>query len=459
MATQKWTLLAACLATSAVLSACGDEGEVEYDPSWGESQLVADGKADLIDGAQLVRLGETKSGSVTSTSMDLFKIDLTNGDKIRATMIRKDGDLAPDASMFTRAGSSIRSADFSVEPGKLIKDYVVDGSTTYLLAARAFRNQGAGKYELTIECTGGPCNGEPLPPDPDEEIEISDIEDCISEATDCAFNDLPRWNGAVAQTRATNIFNSCLESTIMFNGSTCADVCDESDDAADLCSAVIRELPFYADQPTECVEELNECMGNCAAGNFGSPDELWSSEFAMCWENGFNSNCNSYAQQMTACGGTVQGDTAVCYEGCWASSGVWNDDLDVMCEEECGTCGIQCTREIDDWGFSTPDTGLLGDVVELFQGEVDPFVLGDTCLVYVEVHQEGDGELEPGVYGLIDNTEENCGFRGRDIGDPVHAEMVELEETTDPDVLDAANSAGEASRWFFINGKIDWFDI
>ena len=453
-----WTKIVACFAVATTV-ACGGEEATEYDPTWGEDQLVLDGKADLIDGAQIMQLGDTKSGSVTTTSMDLFKIDLTNGDKIRATMIRKDGDLAPDASMFHSFGSSVRSADFSVEPGKLVKDYVIDGSATYLVAARAFRNQGSGKYELTIECTGGPCAGQPLPPDPDDELSVGDIESCIIDATNCALADLPRWNGAVAQTRASSIFNTCLESAIMFDGTSCAEVCDENDDAGDLCSSVIAELPFYADQSTECVEELTGCMDWCADNNFGDPDELWSSEFAMCWENGFNSTCNSYARQMTACGGPVQHETAICYESCWASSGVWNDDLDVMCEEECGDCGILCSRELDDFGISVPDDGLVGDVIETFQGEVDPFVLGDTCLVFVQVYREGDGEFEPGIYGLIDNTEESCGFRGHDEGDAIHAEMIELEETTDPDVIDAASSVREAERFFFISGRVSELDF
>ena len=106
----KWTKLIGCLVAAATLTACSsDEGETSYDPTWGEDQLVVDGKADLLNVAQDLEIGDTVSGTVTTTSMDLYRIELTNGDKIRATMTRVDGDLSPDASMFTRIGTSVRS--------------------------------------------------------------------------------------------------------------------------------------------------------------------------------------------------------------------------------------------------------------------------------------------------------------------------------------------------------------
>ena len=437
------------------LAACGDEqSDVDYDPNWGTDQFAPSGKADLVDVAPAIEYGGSVSGEVTSTEVDLYKLQVQRGDKFTVTMNVKSGDLAPDASLFRSSGGSISSQDFSVAPKKLVKDYKVDSGGTLLMVARAFRNQGAGKYEISLECTGGPCNGEPFVTDPDD-LDVSDTEECIVEAFNCSIADLPRWNGAVGETRAASIFNGCLARHTVFDNS-CSVACDTSPDAQDLCSSVIRSLPFYADQSQACHETLTGCMDSCVGeGGFGFADEIWEHDFAMCWENGFNGTCDGFARQMPECGGVVQNDTAVCYLECFSSPfGVFNDDLDSGCRDDCGRCGVQCGRELD-WGNFIPSDGLVGDIIDTFVGEVDPVALGDKCITFVQVYQVGDGELPPGIYGLVEDMDSDCNAEEHPIGEGVHATMDMLTEITDPNELDALGNMGGATSFYFIEGSLD----
>lgn len=446
-----------CMAAGISLIGCSDEGTTDYDPGWGGDQFVPNGKADLVDVAEPIEYGASAEGEVDSSQLDLYRLDVTNGDEFKITMDVLDGDLAPDASLFRSSGGSIGSENYSVEPNKLTKNFLADSSGTLLLVARAFRNQGAGAYKIAIECTGGPCNGEFIEPDPDD-VDLGDALTCVQDAFDCAFADLPSYNGRVGETRAASIFNGCLAREATWEGVSCAGSCDADNQLQDICTSIIDTLPFYADQPAECLSTVDSCMDTCLGDEYWDHDEPWDSPFAMCWTNGFNSSCSNFSRQMSACGGPVQNETAVCYESCYASSGVFMDDLDVICEEECGTCGIQCQRELD-WGGRLPADGLVGDIEEKFYGEVDPFVLGDACLVWVRVHQEGDGELTPGVYGLIPDDDGLCnGFYSEDAGDPVYVSMSQLDEVTDADVIDAASSAGSADKWFRMTGDFDRLD-
>lgn len=440
------------------LAACSEATSVDYDPNWGTDQFVPDGKADFIDLAPAIEYGGKAQGSVNSTQLDVYKLSVTNGDQFTVTMNVTSGDLAPDASLFRAGGGAIRSRDFSISGQKLTKDYVADGTSTLLIAARAFRNQGSGKYEISIECTGGPCNGDLLDPvDPIQDADISDIHDCLVDAFDCSFDELPSWGGRVGQTRAANIFKGCLAKTPMFDGTSCEQACDHDSDTQDLCNSIVSSLPFYADQSADCLQEVDNCMDTCMDGDNGGSDEIWETGLAMCWENGFNGTCNGYATQLTACGGTVQNDTAVCYATCYSSSGVWMDDLDTICEDECGTCGIQCGRELD-WGVHIPSDGLVGDIVDTFMGEVDPFVIGDACITFVQVYQDGDGELPPGIYGLVEDLDTDCNADVHRVGEGVHATMAMLEEIADADKLDELNSAGTADRFFEISDRMTHVD-
>ncbi len=451
------------IALLALTVACtGDDSSTDYDPNWGDDQMLPGGKGDFLDLAPVLEFDDAAKGTVDSRQLDVYKITLTNGDKIRLVKDVTDGDLAPDFTLFRGSSSPIRSDEFDVSSKKLTKDYTITSSGDYLIAVRAFRNQGSGAYSLLATCTGGPCNGEFVDPPVDDGLDVADRESCIAEAFDCAFEVLPSKNGRVGETTARNILNSCLADKGV-DGLSCAKACEDDSDATDLCNDIVRSLPFYADQPQECHFEVQSCMSDCTDIGFdGSADELWSAPVSMCWMNGFNGNCDSFARKMTSCGGVVANETAVCYEACWAGVGVWNDDLDVMCEEDCGACGVECTRQIEaQWGgITVPSTGLVGDAEDVFMGEMDPFVVGDVCVLFVRVYAEGDGELAPGLYGLVEDLDTGCAADRfeRSIGEAVHAEGG-LDLITNQDQIDALKRFNSEANYIEFTGEIDSLDL
>lgn len=439
-----------------IFSACAEKND--YDPNWGSGDLpLGDGKADVIDLAPPITFDKKVEGSVDETELDLYKISLTRGDKIT---LRKDvtkGDLRPDVSLFTRSGSSIRSDDFDVTSKRLTKNYTIGSSGEFLVVVRAFRNEGAGSYEVLATCDGGPCAGEFPEPDPDDEFELFEAIDCIDAARICALNELPRFNGAVGEKRSESIFNDCIEKTGTSLGTSCAPACDFSDDAADLCFDIKRSLPFYADQPAECTARVNECMDDCMDFGDFDGDDFFSTTLGLCWSFGFNGNCDSLARSMPECGGDVTNETAVCYEECLVMPGAFMDDMDVICEEECGECGIECLRQR--FGFdevTQRDSGLQGDPVNSFEGDVSGF--GDICITYIQVRAEGDGELPVGLYGVIEPDQFRC-LGDRAEGGGIAIEMSALEEVVDNGELDTLNNLDLADRFFRWDGTGLDFDM
>lgn len=445
------------LAATTLLLSCGDSGTT-YDDSWGDSQAIPAGKADLIDDVQALELGESVEGEVNSEETNLYKVALTTGDKIKLVNTATSGSLNPSVSLYTRTGSSIRSDSYEVGDQKITKYFTVAGTGEYLIAVRAYRNEGSGKYKVDSSCVGGPCNGEFVEPDPDDTFYTSDIVQCIYEARECAFNKLPDYNGRVGESRATSIFNDCLESISTDEGYSCSTACSFQD-ADHLCDSIITDLPFYADQTPECVSSFNTCIDDCMDyEDWGwSDDDVWSTGLALCQENGFNGTCH-YVQQLPECGGNLTNETAMCYQECYVLPGAFIDDMDVICEETCGDCGIGCQLQRDDgdvWPY-VADDGLYGDVVDSTSGEQGG-VLGDLCVATVRVLEDGHGELPPGDYAVVGYTQSTCladyGRYGGVFG--VHIQLSNLDQQTDPQFLEEMGALGNFRAVFEWDGELE----
>lgn len=442
------------LVAFSLLTACGDS-TTTYDDSWGDSQLVSfGGKADLIDDVQAFDLGDGVEGQVTSRATDLYKISLTTGDKIKLVNTATSGDLNPSVSLYTRTGSSVRSDSYKVGDQKITKYFTADWTGEYLVAVRAYRNQGAGNYKVESACEGGPCAGEFN--EPDTEILASDIVECIYDARECSFEKLPSYNGYVGTVRANSIFNKCLGQASTIDGYSCETAC-ELDDAGELCESIISELPFYADQTSTCVDTLNNCMDECAEfADWGWGDEVWSSSLAMCQMNGFNGTCD-YVRELPECGGNLTNETAVCYRECHVMPGAFIDDMDILCEEDCGDCGIECQLQRDGEVWSgIPNDGLFGDIVHSDGGDFGG-ELGDLCFATVRVLEGGHGELPPGDYAVYGFTQSTCladyGSFGGEFG--VHIPLNNLERETDPKFLDEMKRLGDFEGVFGWDGELE----
>ena len=86
------------------------------------------------------------------------------------------------------------------------------------------------------------------------------------------------------------------------------------------------------------METLDGCLDSCfeMGDDSGGSDELWETREGICWEHGFNGNCDSYARGHAACGGTYAADSnEQCHALCESTTGAWTDDLDTLCVEEC----------------------------------------------------------------------------------------------------------------------------
>ncbi len=321
-------LVLATLATL-LLAGCGDDS---YEPEWDDG-VLADGKADgLLDSAQPLVFDETGTGTVGGQQMDVYRLDLRGGDKIRATMRVTSGDLSPHFTLYYGASNHVSSATFSRTSTRIVKTYELEGGGRYYLAVRAYQNRGAGRYSINFECTGGPCAGEPVVTD----LTIGERAECIGNARVCSFAALPAYDGNVGPARARTIFESCLNESMTSSGGACADACSDQD-ANDLCSDVIAALPYYADASPACMRVLTGCLVTCGDGDHGEPDEFWMTAESVCWSTGFNGTCDGYARGHRACpgGSYAEGSNAQCHALCEATAGAWTDDLDLMCVEAC----------------------------------------------------------------------------------------------------------------------------
>lgn len=345
-------LLAAILASTASL-ACSAGG---YDPSWGADAL-AGGKADgLADHAPELKLDEVPlTGDVGGQRMEIYRLALQRTDRIQLEMEVTSGDLDPHLTLYQGLSTYVGSESWERDGDILRKVYVAEAQGTFFLAARAYRGTGEGTYALRARCLDGPCAGN-FPP-PWSELELSDAESCITQARRCAFAALPSFGGRVGTARATSIFEACLGSVSLDDGTSCASACDWEgdrddrtwDDARPHCDAIVETLPFYADQPAACHAELDGCFSDCAyySSWVGDRDGFGDTAEATCFAEGLNGSCDRFARLTTACGGIAPDDGyAICEYRCRSVDGAFTDDIQDICGDDAGCTDDMCELDV-----------------------------------------------------------------------------------------------------------------
>jgi hypothetical protein len=335
------------LAALLLLSAC--TGQEPYDDAWGSEALVG-GKADgLLDTSTAIDYGDSVTGSVGGDSLVLYRLAVQQNDQFTVTMATTQGDLNPHVQLLLGTFAFVEAVDIEVGDQQVTKEYIAGSTGDHALVARAFQGQGAGAYELTVTCTGGPCNGE-FPP-PDEALDLADVNRCISRTRQCVTDRLPSLGTAVGPVRSRNLWDACLAEQATVDGASCETACD----GTDICDGLIADLPFYADHPTECMAQLGTCMDVCYdAGdvdeNDTSGDDLLPEE--VCLAGPFGGSCRFWPRETEACGGWMPADgRAECMSLCRTTTGAWIDDLDILCEEQCGFCDDveeQCAEQCND---------------------------------------------------------------------------------------------------------------
>ncbi len=322
--------LARLALVAASLVACADSPS--YDEQWGADDIIT-GKADgLLDGAEILDFGESGTGFVEDQQMDVYAIDLREGDQITATLNVTSGDLSPHFTLYYGGFTHISSQTFTRETKKIVKTYTIGTTGRFYVSVRAYQNVGAGHYAFDIACNGGPCAGQPYV----RPLTFEQEAECIGAARRCSFAALPQYSGAVGAVRARQIFEGCLDAAKTYEEhAECDSAC--SGEGKDLCDAEIAALPFYADQSGACITALEECLDVCFdIGGGGDAEDISDMPEYMCWELGFNGTCDTYSRGHVACGGTYDYDTREqCYAFCESTDGVWHDDLDTLCAEAC----------------------------------------------------------------------------------------------------------------------------
>jgi hypothetical protein len=339
------------LALFLLLSAC-TEHEAAYDDAWG-SDILLGGKADgLLDTSMPIAYGDTVTGSVGHDALVLYRLRTQQNDRFTVTMAATSGDLNPHVQLFVGTFAFVDAVDIEVEPGRVTKEYVVASTGDHALVARAFKGEGAGEFELTLTCTRGPCAGE-FPP-PEEGLDAGDANRCISRARKCVTDRLPSLGTAVGPSRSRKLWDQCLAEQSTFDGESCETACE----GTEICDELVADLPFYADQPPACMARLTECMDACYdAGDVDENDAL-EDIFGVrlpeevCWSGPLSGSCRFWPRETEACGGPMPtAERAECMSLCRTTAGAWIDDLDILCEEECGFCDDveeECAAECDD---------------------------------------------------------------------------------------------------------------
>ncbi len=318
-------------------TACSDDGTAEYSDDWGSDEVVAGGKADgLIDLAPKLAYGGEVSGRVGGDALNVFSMKLDRNDTFTLKMTVTSGDLNPHITLFEGTSRYISSVSWNRSGDVLTKVYKADDAGDYAVVARAYRGDGEGEYTITAACDAGPCAGQLNPPD--AVLDIEESAECITQARQCAFDRVSRYNGAVGDARAAELWTECLTEASIDGGTSCATACSEHDDAKWHCNDVTSALKFYADQSDSCLTTLDECFSECWGAGWGTPssDEFWETDESICWGGGLNGNCDTYARSTAACGGCVAPDTwADCTNFCHSTIGAHIDDLDTICDESC----------------------------------------------------------------------------------------------------------------------------
>jgi len=316
---------ASCLVGGVVLGACA--GQENSAPN-GTSEADYTRQGGVLGQAPKLEFNVQQGGTIKQGHIDVFAIELREGDKITVVETISRGTLTPDFGLFAGGHSHVASQSHEALPKKLTKNYVATTGGKHFLGIAAYEGRGTGDYKVKVTCTGGPCAGQAFV----RPLEESQKNECIQKARECALVKARpasgSGNASIASVRAA--WASCLADTMLAGGESCKPACDEGD-AQTTCKGIIQAVKYFASKPATCTAALNDCMSQCVdAGDHSDISEQ------ICMLDGFNGTCDGYARANAACGGSEQpGSNEECHSLCRATSGAWMDDLDVICEESC----------------------------------------------------------------------------------------------------------------------------
>jgi len=319
------------------------------------------GKADF-DEAQPIAYGETASGSVDGHAFSLFRLAVDENDELALTVRRTTGEFEPRSvgydTNLTRL-DHVRGSFESVADGNRKAFLMGRYASSIYVVVRADGYEGAGDFDLTVECTGGPCAGE----HPLDGFEAVETARCLGRARECAFGRLATESvGDFAEAEA--LFDVCLSEQEGCSALACdAPSLGDERTPREHCDSVAEALVFYAGRSTECTQALLGCMDTCGEYEENSPYieydahefEFWMTGEAMCWFNPYGGSCDSFARGHEVCdgpeyrevGGTQTAGT--CFADWRATEGAWlefeDDNLD--CSHVCEAVETECTAECE----------------------------------------------------------------------------------------------------------------
>ncbi|MBW2461901.1 MAG: hypothetical protein JRH11_09650 [Deltaproteobacteria bacterium] len=332
----------------------------------------AGGKADF-DEARPVAYGESIGGSVSGHAFSLFSLSADAGDRFELRLSRTAGDFDLRSVVYDSELSSIAHVPGSFEAtavGNRKAFEAGDDGGRLFVVVRADRYRGAGDFELTLACLGGPCAGDvPVPA-----TEVEEIANCVGRARLCAFAQLDTVP-AGDHLAASHVVMTCLDADPACTPAICDAAVIGDTTPRDICDSLTASVAFYAGQSAACRVEFDACMDSCTdAEQYSTYLELEDDEFefwmtgeATCWESPFGASCDEYARGHADCGGTdfraVDGTETVnsCY-GYWrATEGAWleYEDDNIDCYYICDVVEEACT--------ATCEAGPTGDFSDCFQ--------------------------------------------------------------------------------------------
>jgi len=362
------TALAALLALLAPL-AFGCAADVDNaDPEL----AFATGKADF-DEARPVAYGESIGGSVSGHAFSLFSLSADAGDRFELQVSRTAGDFDPRSVIYDSGLSPIAHVTGSFEAtadGNRKAFEAGDDAARLFVVVRADRYRGAGDFELTVTCLGGPCAGTT----PVAATEAESVAGCIGRARLCAFAQLDTVP-AGDHLAASNVVENCLDADPECSPMTCEVSSGGDVTPRDLCDSLAESVAFYAGENAACRSEYEGCMESCtyAEGYSTYLDleddefEFWMTVEAVCSNNPFGASCDEVARGHESCGGAefryVGGTETMntCVATWRATDGAWleyeDDNLD---------CYFVCD-EVDAACMTTCEAGPAGDFADCFQ--------------------------------------------------------------------------------------------
>lgn len=364
-------ILVVMLALTGCTASTGFDPMSDLDPG-----AIALAKADGAFGAQEIAFDQRVQGEAGGSAFSLYAMNLGETDELRITVNRTSGDLKPSAYLYRGTETFVEPVDYETRDGFVTLSYRIAAGGEHHIVVKAYEGRGNGAFELSVECTGGTCRG--IPADP-----LQRQSRCIQQATRCAIDDLPRWNGRVADARSRSIFNGCLDAQ---EDQACRTACD--DEGAPVCGEAVSRLPFLADQSTACHAVLNECMDRCTeTSGFYTADSVGETAAMACW-TGYNGNCAEFIADHQACGGSeyATGTVAECRARCGATEGAWDEGPWDGCMEECH----EIARQHDD--FIREVAREAGEYVEL--GSSSAFTFQRFADMPEDVHDRVQSRIE-----------------------------------------------------------------